>query len=757
MAEEWPLTVELDVPEPRIERDRLVLSMDGTSFDLAVGENVYIDPVTRTAMLLPLPLSAAWRTTFTGDYARLTKADYTLLTAAQWYENPRRAAGDVYLQSRGPQPEVVTTTATYPANQPVFLSAHVPGFEDLTDQDVLVCGWGTEAEAGSVWVRFRASGAAAVYKGADLVGVYDWQGERYDSANSKGRPQSRAGKTVDFLLLPCRRRELLVVTSDGGFTHAFADLDAASETNEITPGASFFWRVPTGQACVQCAPCRFAQTGKVYSPVITTRYPPALGQTFGYLYARDRVGPLAPTTGESSALVTAALGSYTPDGAEDQLRIETTLTGDGDASPGLYAVDAISARTTTTTADQPFDITCRLKELVITVPETGGATATMRLSDPDALEAAGLEQPEDIGDRPFRIAVGGAIPADPEEEPGPVVDVLRGVVERPTITEGRRSGNTKLDYNLLDREQEFVDYTFADTLPYDGLALTATIEDLVKTAGFEAADCLISVDAFELPSSPGMSQAQWELLPQRGDTVAQWLERLHADFAATWVRGWVPTLSGYKYRFQDPADLGAGPHAVLYRDVADGVAAGLTRTMAMKRRVLSLTREKVRAEANQVIVVGQDPRTLRYLTAQYDDAAAQDPTTAPASRPVNWAGKVRRTQHLDPAITTQAAADRAKDILAARLASARTYGIFQASDFLIRHSDDRPIWKGDVIRVFECGGFNSATDPYRDYRVVAIPEIRFTSERTATLASTSPKQTVRRATYRGLQIAEANY
>ena len=99
MANIHQLKVEFDVVEPRPQFGRLMPALDGTKIDLTNSYNIWQDPATLTMMLAPLPVTAAWLTTYSGSYARFQKTDYTLTTAAKWKQMQIRSSGDYYLQS----------------------------------------------------------------------------------------------------------------------------------------------------------------------------------------------------------------------------------------------------------------------------------------------------------------------------------------------------------------------------------------------------------------------------------------------------------------------------------------------------------------------------------------------------------------------------------------------------------------------------------------------------------------------------------
>lgn len=737
MATTWPLTVEFDVAEPRVNKDRLVVSAGGapdfTGWDLPISDStVWCDPITRTLMLAPLCVTSSWRNTTTGNYARLTKADYTLTTSAAWKENHRGSAGAIWLEANGVN-EVVNTTASMSANQPMYLNFYVSGIEELGDTTVLECGWGTRGGGSTVWLKVRASGAITVYKGTTAVGVYDSQFSI--SPGTKGSTKSTNGHGIPMLLMPFRRRDLMIyLGTTESVVHTFTDLDAGSTSNTITPSGVFWWYVPTGRASVQCAKVKFETSGVAYGPKVSLRYAPATGRTASFVYASDSIGP-GTASGVTTTLVKASdLSAYTPDGTITDLRIKVAFSDTGDKTLGVYAMDAQFATTVTTTASAAVDVTNRLSDLSISVDEEGKTQVRMGTRQGSKMTTDGVKQVETLGDRPYRIALGA-------------VDIVRGTLQPPHLipAEGLAYGiGDRLEWEGQDRGREFEDYTFTAAWPYDGVLLTDAIQDIFLAPGFSSGSLVMSTDSFELPYTPGVSLGEWQLYPERGDTAAVWIEKLHADFAATWFKGWVPTLSGYRYRFQNPTDLSTTPALTLYRSREDAVAASVTAALVTSRVVRSESQYLYRAEANQIIVIGQDRRTKKIITSQYNDTASQTPGTTPASRPENWRGKTIRYQLIDPElITTQAAADRARDILRDRLTPTR-HVLEWDSDILVRSTDDRPIWTGDVVRIYAKG---RAT--YEDWQIRAIPSMEFIYEDVP-----GTRVSVRKGTYRAWRIAE---
>ena len=731
MATTWPLTVEVDCPEPRLPYGRLVVGADGTCWDVDASTNVWVDPVTNTAMLAPLPVTSAWATTFTGNYARLRKTDYTLTTSANWVEVPVNNVLNIYLQSKG-TPELVKTTATYSANQPFFVSAWVPGLKGMHKAVIIDVYLGV-ATSGEMILRFRADGSVELWRGGVMVQRSDRSASNLSRGNMGVYTWSPNQQFVSMLIIPCRRREILIVT-DYGLCCSFADdaLDVASNTNTITPSGQFGWMVPTGVATVQAAPLKFETTGRVMGRKITLRYPPPGGATFSNIRSMDPVGPSTATVGETYSVVRHDGSAFIPDGLQARVRAAADLTGDGTGSVALYEMDLSYTPSPVTTYDEPVNITTAVTSLDLAVGEDGKATLSMTTKR-GTLDTLGVQQPTITSDRPIRIAVGST-----------PVDIFRGTLGPPQIE--YEEADKTLSYSTLkfegaDRSYDFDIETFQDSFPQDGYTLAAAVTELISLCGYTSSDVFIDTNTYKLPYSPDVSLGKYSAAPERGATVGAAIQQMHENQASTWIVGWVPTLTGYTYQWRDPLQLSDTPAMTLYQQASDAVAAGVSAGLAPSRVARSIVAHYERPEANGISVIGQD--SLGNLLYGFQlDASSQDPTTAPASRPRNWRGRPAVAALIDPALKEPQRIQDALTIMTNRLIPGR--GLIEwTSDLLIRDSDNRPLWLTDVVTIMDTDG---VTEKGR-YRIIAIPEINFQFEDTA-----GTRRSHRRATYRGLQI-----
>ena len=298
------LRIVIDTPEMRVARDRIVTLADGRHWDI-LKTTAFVDGITRTGMLMPLCLTPQWATTTTGLYARLAKKDYTFTTTpfvavgtpppypdgtatdqSKWVEFHHDYQGNVYLIGQGVNDRAVTNKK-WPRNRPFRLSwfSYNSGNTSAVQME---CGW--LADDGFIALRIWTDGKCEIYKNGTQVGegnifehkvttqtVYGKEtATLHRKKASKGDARQLAQQTVDLLLIPCRRRDLLLISNQGGgFRFTFEDLDADNDDNTITPdNARFIWQVPTGQVKVQLSPLNFLTTGNLISEVRTLRLTP---------------------------------------------------------------------------------------------------------------------------------------------------------------------------------------------------------------------------------------------------------------------------------------------------------------------------------------------------------------------------------------------------------------------------------------------------------------------------------------------------
>ena len=739
MATNWPLLVEVDCPEPRPGLGRVCVGADGTSWDRA-NSTGWFDSVTNTAMPAPLPVTEAWSSNYSGLYARVPRSAYTLVTGSVWKQMEINAAGDYYLTATTlgtANAEYVKTTASYVANQGWYISAYVPNWVDKSSLPFLRVQWGY-GSASTVEMVFRGDGSCIVYKDGIQKGVYD----QSDTNKNPGRAVTTASavgqRQVSLLIIPLKRREVLVTSTFGAnFCHMFEDLNDV-EGNTILPSGSFAWKVPYGRPTVQIAPVAYETTGIFYSKNIELRYPPPIGATFVPQLWGDVVGTSAGTV-TTAVAVTDGFSPYTPDGIIQNLRIKVTITTPSPYTQtyGVSAAMASSTPAATSTYNGPVDITQYIDDLVLSVDETSRTTLKMSARRQKLLDA-GVAQPQITGDRPIRVAISNSA------DPAVYTDIFRGTLAPPQIQ--YEQGDTSLKFSTLqfegmDRSRDFELYYFQDGILYDGYTAENAIGDMMTMAGYPPATYLLYNDALgiNISRSPDIARGYSNFVPQRGDTIASMIGKLKTDYAATFITGWSPTSSGYKYQWSNPADLTSTSVMTLYQSVAAAAAGGVVAALQQKRVVRKMSAHYESPECNQITVIGQDPRNGDLIYSYDADDASQTAGTAPASRPYNWRGRPVPYILSDPSITSSAVAYQAMLALKDRLMTGRIL-IEWESDFLVLSATNRPLWVRDVVTIMQPDGVTIKGV----YRIIAIPTIEFVVE-------AGVKQ-FRRAVYRGLYL-----
>ena len=422
--------VQVDIPEPRPDKGRLAVGYDGTMLHQGYRtEGIWIDPCTLTAMLKPLPLTELWSTSYTGNYARYDpNAAYTIPTPSKWDRMQIRATGDYFLRAKQATNEVVQITTALPANQPMFLTWYKPDVKTMADAPVLrvYYDYNSATTSAEIKIVFYANGKCEIYKAGNLVGEYDRGGSNFAPGSGYVSSYSTNQQFNDILIIPFRRRELLVHTNYGlSFSHVFSDLDEQSTTNTITPAGKFAFNVPTGKAAVQIAKCLFSQSGSFvasqqvlrYAPQATTAGPPVY-PLFTYEDYSDKIGPTGDTVGITKSIVNETPGAFWTawptvdngvtsswDGIKKTVRVKVSLTNTNRTQTyGVYGVEAFFDPYPTQTYNGIVDISAAIKMLQIEVDEDGRASLEMECYE-SLLVNAGVAQVETTSDRPIRVQI----------------------------------------------------------------------------------------------------------------------------------------------------------------------------------------------------------------------------------------------------------------------------------------------------------------------------------------------------------------
>ncbi len=698
--------------------------VSGRDWAPTYAQDVWVDPITNTCMLQPTCFTPAWATSNSGATAKLALSDFTLTPSSNWgTHNPD--TGGPFFQYLGPSGNTGglkgSTTALMPANQPMVIE----WFSQPTTNApyaVFECGWSSTGD-GTVGVslRFYADGRAEVWKSNLMVGSYSIGGNQPDYFNAfhpvatqlggGATPQSPRVGYLQTVLIPCRDRELLVVSSmGGGFAHIFEDLAEGVAGLTITDHAPFWFNIPAPtQATVRIATLQYRATGTIYGVPSSWRNAPPLNLSQDPVHGIDaqiEVFHSLTTAGAFSAHVMNPGNpptANTPPLLPVQLQIQ--LSGGPSVTPFVYGArayyDAISVATTSDLGE-PLELLPYTTRFHLDVSDTvGGTRASITLMQPSAIAAAGGVGILTQCHRPIQVS----------DEYGMILD---GICEPPHWADAYgfdsagTDRNQEIEIEARDAWKLAEEMFFSDPIPLDGLSLADAYLLVATAIGIPASQVYVSPAAasFTLSNAGSASGGTWNVLIDVGDRGSEWLDRLHQTYAATWFHGFRPHPSSPTSPpilcLIDPADTTAGyalPSAAsvtLYRSIGEALASGnpaIHPSNAYRFVYRAFRMQILEPETNDIWVVGCDPRTQKPIVVHKQTsamAADADPTVLPSSRSANWLGFLRKYGWVDPTLTTADACEYVANLLAGRLPFAREIVEFE-SEYL------PGVWRGDLV------------------------------------------------------------
>lgn len=660
-----------------------------TGWSSVYRDNVWVEPVTGCLMRCPAPLLPDWNERGDGLFARLSKSDYTLGTPAKWLEhNLKGFAGDVYLDAQDVN-EPVVTTASWGKNRGFFLSLYTydPGNNGLR---VLDFGWGDAPSVGasSVALRLWGNGKIEVWREGLLIAENSILPDRRRSG-SIGR------RTVDLIVMPFKRRELLVTSNLGGsFSVAFEEIGDDEADPTITGAGKFWWSVPAPvKATVQCAPLRFATSGHATSRTVLFRKPPTGSpelRVWGY-----------GLSGVSTQLrLPDDSGAFVADGRRDAARLRVSLTGPESSTQFVDAAACDFAPEVTLTDDSAQQSIERLcSHLTLSVPEgPEGVEAEIELTRPQEIVDGGAANLRSLANRPVRLRLGE-------------IDVLDGWADAPEWRESVSDATRRLRLTVRDGWKTLEQAGLGDPLPMDGLPLWEALERLLRAGGVPQEAIDLDDPGLTLPIGAGISQGEFGTQADAGDSVGEWIRRLMGTYLPDWTYGFRPTADGIRFVARWPRESDE-PAAVLFPTLAraktyliDELDYAEERAEAEAYRFVyrSFREETLEPEANEVWVTGFDWNARRPIQAHLADVTSQDATIPPPDRPPNWLGEIRSFSLSDPGLATDALVERAARAQFARLSQPRLIGEWQAD--LTLDAEEVPVWRGDVVELAGIGRF----------------------------------------------------
>ncbi len=716
------LQVEFDYPQLRVKTyTKYVLaqgSYEGqgrrrTGWDFSKSSaDFYQDPVTYTGMLMPNVQSSAWKTTFTGIYARLRKTDFTITTSALWREETNSGSGDYWLAGDNiTATQVLETTADYLINQPFWIGSFAYN-SDVQKYVLFECGWGGYGDIDNgVSMRFYSDGTVEVWK-TSLLGVHKVSG-------SQGNQTS--GQTFQgVMLIPCRKRELLVVgTAGDGFSHAFTDLDESEDEPTITPAGKFWVKIPydsaTRSAKVQVAKIQFASSATAVSLPLSFAEAPLedqegpLGKLYGDLYGQTATPALMDTTG---------LVAFVADGVQKDCRMRVTMSGDNSRSPFIYAVRGVFYGEDGQCSDEIVDAAPYIVDASLSVGESASSVSfgmtLMNLSTVEG-DIPGIHEQ---CNRPVRVKF----------KDGPLL--LGGRTDPPEAEKGPNPDAVPCHITVRDRWKGLESFVERDVVPFDGDTLefalqTVTAPVLGGTA--DAYDLDPEATTFIVPTNSSQTAGEWGTFMECGDRRSQWVDRLMDSFCPDWVYGFRPKIDKTVFYAKSPESLGTTAEVEVYDSWEQAYSVFITeghddrdaRKLAHSLTVQSFRTKSIEPEATEVRVTGVDRRSGKPVHYYKVDELAEDPATAKADRPDNWLGEKRLYGWVDTMINSGELAQRCVEKLYNRLTVRRR--LAQWTCGLLMNADGSILWRGDNVSVVRNG-------TPEVYRVTAL-NVDFTKER----------------------------
>lgn len=677
-----------------------------------VDDAVHFDEATGTAILSPLPFTEAYKTTFTGNYARLKKSDFTLTTSAGWTDSTySNNSSDYVLHSLGIN-ESVKTNFNFNRNEGVYIK--IFNYAGSTDKTAYVeLGWTTDAadpEAFPISLRVKYSGGVEVYRWGVFQKEYSVTQPETPTEGKQGVEQG----WFDFCIMFGRRREMLFLPSTGGgFRHVFEEFGEDETDNEFHAAMPFWLQVKsddvskTPQTDVQFNRLRFETSGVLYFKSSYFLRAPEAGLTeddqIKAIYQDGSLDEGAVRLVEPDDVNT----DFVPDGEKIRARLRVDLSGDGTTTPFVYGARfGWKAELTDTDSSEAVDLDDlsengrHLVGAAIEVPENAdGYEITVSVVGPFGSDEGQIDikQAKELCNRPAKIEIG-------------LVQLMDGRAGAPEYDESTSDSSTVLTWKIGGFMRQMENHVYRDDKPLDGMYLTDALHEIAEDAGISPMQIDIEALDYLLPGFASPSGGEWSVLIERGDTALYWWNKLIDDHAQGYFHGEVPAVAGTRLVFRSPE---TEPVMTLYSSTADAETEGGFATLDEQRTVV-YQEESVSVlepEANEFWVIGIDPRTLKPIAAAQIDEAAQDVDTVPSARPANWWGEPRPAGLFDGTVRNSETAENIAQTTLATIGQLRKSREIRTEFNMFLKEDGVPLWRGDCVELFGEGDFIVVAGP----------------------------------------------
>ncbi len=707
-----------DSVQMRLSQDGLSTLVGAQDWDpsFCLANNVYVDGVTGTAFLLPacLDLTGNWTATNTGIYAKIPPTDFTLTpvsTDPNWSfpaPNPDGAQFSKYSDNTGGAGGLLNYSVN--ANQAIVVEVAIGQGTSATDNLVNVGYSATGDATAGVAFKFYADTSADVYISGSFLGHFTCSGQNAEYGQTDGQISSQTvAQYIKLLIIPCREREILVLSSNGGgFSFICPGIPEGTTGAVITPAEPLWFFCEAGvDMPVRLALCQYAASGNAIGKQSFWRYDPGATPTGGFQSWIDADIPTGTTAVGGISGPTVVADGVNPFAAyvdnSNGVSLNVALSA-GSTSPVLtpfvYAARGYTLPVLAQTVGPALEVINYALDLSYEASDSiSGTRVHLTLKDPKAIVAAGVtldgtNKPghliQSISNRPWQIY-------DPTG-----TQILEGMNSAPKLEEGIRfqsisetdpgvptygdqtatNLNERVVFEIRDSWMTLENFIFKDQYPLDGLTMLqamtlitdqAGVTDSTNSLGLGARtwNMSASLGSFVLPAAGNVTDSDFNNLIESGDKGSEWVDKLFKTYAANAFLGFTPMGGWNKPTMLTTADLPSSPALTLYDSVATATAQGV-----MAPTYVNLFRQvdvqMLEPEANDIYVQGKDYRTQRPILVHQFDTTNADPTIIPAARTPQWLGERRSYAWNDPGISTIGAAEYAEGLLYSRLTIARS-------------------------------------------------------------------------------------
>lgn len=695
-----PLGVFVDTDETRIKRDALTTWVAGkltvpgreqTLWGWPILENLFVEPFEGTLMKLPASKHPDWSTSTIAPFNKFGAADFTFSEPTKWSQYTTYSVNCPWLRGLELTPgSTVTTKADCDRNRGIYTNIYLYGSKGTGRHQIphKRIKWLRAGVPYAVSFEVYREGRIEMFycKGTDPT-VY--RGGSVNIAGSKN-PQDLSQRCVQLFIIPFRRREILILTGEGeGGILECPWIEESDVNPEITPKGKVQMEFVVGGAhTFEFQFLSFVSSGKATAIKTTFKEPPGVGELYSYAYYMDQVQVGAHATTIQLVEANSIAVPFVADGVKKEARVQISISGDTNSTPFLAGIvtwykplKAVSPGPDVEITNETSDICMEWGEH----PKENRATLS-------AWNPAGSAAPKLATrfNRPADIRLCGQV-------------IIRGPLqidqrERMFTAEEAEEAPAEIG-SLWDQLQNG---RFTDVVPFDNLTITEAFQIVAEYAGLGPGRFRVSSDPFRLSLGNAVSTHEFALAAQPGDTFAQWFDRLRDDFCATWWMGFELVEEGNpRLCILKPDDLEATAAATVYLSEDDAEADGVDPALTeLTRRYLIRHGWKERyipPEANSIWITGYDVRKARPIAFHKEDKPSQDIELAEGARPDNWLGWISRFSLQDPAITSQAVAERAANIAFDRLTKRRKIATVTAGWWFDKNG--MPLVSGRRIKV----------------------------------------------------------